>query len=211
MLPIYEKEQSIVKMKNEVKALEAYLKQACGHEEIHQVEKNIFDFVKKIGRHALQSFIDESGSGYEDDNPPIDSNEDAMRYKIIRHSAYQSIFGKVRIMRAGYHDTTQQRYYFPIDSQLNLPQSMYSYLLSNWLLACASETDYRKSVELINKIFGLDLSHTVPKRLCAEVAEGVDPFYEEIPAPPEETEGTHIAISADGKGVPIKKSEESGE
>lgn len=211
MTTIYEKEQAIIKAKNTYEELHHYIEQAAGREEIEKAERRILEFALKIGLHSVQAFVDKSGSGYEKGNPPLDCQGKAMKNKVTKESTYKSIFGTVLIKRTGYHDTIKGRYFFPINSQLNLPESTYSYVLNDWLLETTCETDHREAVRLLNKIFKLDLDHSVSERLSEKVAADVDSFYEELPAPSAETEGSHIAASADGKGIRMVKSEREGE
>ncbi|MFH1738199.1 MAG: hypothetical protein ABIH23_04270 [bacterium] len=48
------------------------------------------------------------------------------------------------------------------------------------------------------------------RRQGKSVAGYVEPFYEQIDAPSADTEGSHIALSGDGKGVRIRRSEREG-
>ena len=57
------------------------------------------------------------------------------------------------------------------------------------------------------KIFDFSFFPEVPQRQGLPFAASVESFYEQVEAPPAETEGSHIALSAEGKGVRILKSE----
>jgi len=212
MPTIYEKEAAVSNLKETFEKLIAYAEQAAKcKEEIHTAEKEIFCKVRHLGYLTLKLFVHESGTGYQAGNPPVSDAGTPLRYKDSFDTKYLSIFGELTIRRAGYHDESQRRYYYPLDSQLNLPEDKYSYVLSDWLLSRSVETDYRESVQFINEIFALNLSHNVPKRHCGEVSQSVDSFYEEGPAPPVESEGSHLCITTDCKGVRILKSERPGE
>ena len=208
---LYDKEVLVSNLKADLKQLIAYVEQAAGKEEIHTAEKEIFRQVRHIGYLGLQLFVQECGTGYQADNPPLSEDGKPLRYKDDFDAKYLSIFGELAIPRAGYHDESLHRYHYPLDAQLNLPQEKYSYLLTDWVLSRATETDYRDSVELFNKIFELDLTQAIPQRMCKEVSPSVAPFYEEAEAPPAATEGSHLCITADGKGISIVKSERQGE
>jgi hypothetical protein len=115
------------------------------------------------------------------------------------------------IERAGYYDNETGKYYYPIDEQLNLPETKYSYLLTNWLLSRSTESDYREAVHIFNEFFNLGLHHSVAQNLCEDVSQSVESYYTKTKPPALEDEGSHLAFSADGKGVPIRKSERQGE
>ena len=53
----------------------------------------------------------------------------------------------------------------------------------------------------------MSLSASLPQRLGGEIAAYVTPFYDAQPAPDQDLEGSHLAMSADCKGVRILKSE----
>lgn len=212
MVPIYEKEATFSKLNEQFENLIVYVEQAARCKEaIHRVEKEIFRKVQLLGYVALKLFVQACGTGYEAGNPPVSDDGTPLRYKDLFETKYLSIFGELSIERAGYHDESQARYHYPLDSQLNLPADKYSYLLKDWLLSQSVETDYRDSVELLNEIFALNLSHNVPKRVCQETSQSVDSFYEQLPAPAAETEGSHLCITSDCKGVRILKSERQGQ
>ena len=208
---IHENELFETDIHKKVEQLLDYVKSSAGKEEIHIVEKEIFQQIKRIGRASLQLFIEKSGTGYEANNPPISKNGSNLENKVEPASPYFSIFGKLYIKRTGYYDKAKQRYYFPIDKQLNFPPSTYSYFLTDLLLSRSTETDYRESVNLFTEIFDVDLSQAVPQRLCEDVSPSVKPYYDQADAPNLESEGSHLVLSADGKGVPIRKSEQQGD
>jgi len=208
---IYNRELHLSKLKKMLYKLIEYVEQASNNTEIHHAEREIFSHVKQMGFVALQLFIANCGPDYNAGQAPTSESGKPLRYKGIFFACYLSIFGEIKIPRAGYHDTSQGQYYYPLDAQLNLPEDKYSYLLTDWILQRATETDYRESVALFNEIFDLKLSQVMPQRHCEKMSQAVDPFYEQAEAPPPETEGSYLAVTADGKGVRIHKSEREGE
>jgi len=129
-----------------------------------------------------------------------------MAYKGTVDSPYVSIFGQIRISRAAYAHPDGGRVY-PIDAQLNLPAHKYSYVLLKWLQASSADADFRSAVNRFNEIFAFSFFPELPQRQGLPIAAYVEPFYDQIAAPSPHTEGSHIAISADCKGVRILKSE----
>jgi len=121
-----------------------------------------------------------------------------------------SIFGEISIERAGYYDNNKGKYYYPIDEQLNLPKTKYSYLLTDWLLSRSTESDYRDAVHIFNEFFDLGLHHSIIQNLCDDFSHSVQDYYSQAAPPDLNSEGSHLVLSADGKGVPIRKSERQG-
>lgn len=211
MSKIYDHEIHLSDLENSLQRLIDYVEEAAGKTEIHTAEKEIFARVQQIGLQSLKLFILECGTGYESGNLPVSEDGQSLRYKGPFEADYLSIFGEVKIKRAGYHDESKNTYYYPLDARLNLPEDKYSYLLTDWVLSRATETNYRDSVEIFDEIFGLNLTQAVPQRLCDDVSQSVDTFYEHSEAPSPDSEGSYLCISADGKGVRIHKSEREGE
>lgn len=206
MMTVYDKEAMLGKLKDEFSALTAYVESAVGREQLGEVERELFRKVQHLGRSLLEAFLAQSGTGYSAASPPCSPEGKALTFKGFVDSPYVSIFGEVTITRAAYADESIG-YVYPLDAQLNLPAHKYSYLLEKWLLARATETDFREAIEVLNEMFDCALFPSVPQRLGADVAARVEAFYAQSAAPTPEAEGSHLAISADGKGVPILKAE----
>ena len=205
-MTISEKESLYESLDETYAEIKAYVDGAVGREELHEVELNVFRQVLRLGRGLLEAFVEQSGTGYEPGNPPLSEVGDPMVYKGTVDSPYVSIFGEIVISRAGYAHPEGGRVY-PIDAQLNLPAHKYSYVLVKWLQASSAETDFRSAVHRFNEIFDFSFFPEVPQRQGLPIADYVEPFYEQVAAPSPDTEGSHIALSADSKGVRILKSE----
>ena len=207
-MTIYEKETVFESLDDTLSEIKAYIVGAVGREELHEVELNLFRRIQRLGRGFLEAFVSVSGTGYEAGNPPLSEEGHKLEYKgtEAEGSPYMSIFGEIRVYRAAYAHPAGGRVY-PIDAQLNLPAHKYSYLLLKWLQASSSEQDFRSTVDWFNEIFDFSFFPDLPQRQGLPIAEYVEPFYEQVEAPSPQTEGSHIAISADCKGVRIVKSE----
>ena len=203
---IYEKETMLASLDEDFADLKSALYDAVGQEALHAVEEMLFRRLQRLGQALLEWFIAESGTGYQAGNPPLSETGVPLAYKGTVCSPYMSIFGEVAIQRAGYAQA-DGGYVYPIDAQSNLPDRKYSYLLQKWLQAGACETDFRQAVDRFNEIFDASFFPEVPQRMGLPIAAQVDPFYAQVDTPDPETEGSHLAISADGKGIPMLPSE----
>ena len=206
MQTIYEKEFLFESLDAMYADIKTYVEGAIDREELHEVELHLFRQLQQLGRGFLEAFVARSGTGYEAGNPPLSEEGVAMEYKETPESPYTSIFGEITIRRASYAHPEGGRVY-PIDAQLNLPDHKYSYLLLKWLQSSSAKEDFRSAVERFNEIFDFSFFPELPQRQGLPIAEYVAPFYEQMEAPSAETEGSHIAMSADGKGVRILQSE----
>jgi hypothetical protein len=206
MMTISEIEAMFGKFEGEFSELKAYIKGAVGRQEIHVFEKDVFRKLQHLGRTALECFVEQSGTGYQENHPPLSADGKPLEFKGTPESPYFSIFGEVKIKRAAYANATNE-YFYPLDVQLNLPAQKYSYLLQQWTQAPTTESDFREAAARFNEIFGFSFFPATLQRIAAKVSPTVEPFLQQLEAPAQETEGTHLAISADGKGVPLVKSE----
>lgn len=206
----YEKEMIQGDLNNKFEKILAYVDEAVNNKEICLVEKELFQRLQHLGQSLLESFVKQHGTGYQKNNPPCSENGKALKFKGTVDSPYFSIFGEISIYRASYADESN-KYYYPLDEQLNLPASKYSYLLQKWIKSRDVETDFRDAVEIFNEVFDFSLLPNMPRRIGTKVSNYVDDFYEQQQAPSKETEGTHLAIGADGKGIRIIKSERQTE
>ncbi len=206
-MTMYEKESLFESLDDAFTEIKAYVEGTIGQEELHEVEQNLFRRLQRLGRGFMETFVALSGTGYEAGYPPLSEEGQPMVYKgtDAEGSPYMSIFGEIRIYRAGYADPDGGRVY-PIDAQLNLPAHKYSYLLLKWLQASSADQDFRSTVDRFNEIFDFSFFPELPQRQGLPIAEYVESFYEQVEAPLPETEGSHIAMSADCKGVRILKS-----
>jgi hypothetical protein len=203
---IHEKEALFEKLDEAVEGLKDYILDAVGQEDLHQVEQTLFRRLQRMGLLSLECFVAESGNGYEAGHPLLTEEGEPMRYKGTVDSPYFSIFGELSILRAAYAHPDGS-YVYPIDAQLNLPAHKYSFLLVKWLQASAAKENFREAVTHFNEVFDFSFFPELPQRLGADLAAYVEPFYQQVEAPALQTEGSHIAVSADCKGVRILRSE----
>lgn len=206
MLAIYERDILLGKLDAEFSAIKHYLMDAVEETEIHQVEKELFARLQEIGRMLLNIYIKEHGTGYNETMTLHSQTGKRLRYKGLVKRQYFSIFGEIEIERAGYA-TGCEGYFYPVDQQLNLPEGKYSYLLRKWIESRAVESDFREALSHFNEMFDFTFFPTLPQRLAKEASIHVGRFYEEQEPPVPATEGSHIGISMDGKGIRILKSE----
>ena len=211
MRTIYEKEALFESLDAAVAELKEYIVGAVHRAELHQVEQQMFRQLQQVGRHGLETFVALSGTGYEAANPPLSEEGSPLEYKgtETKGSPYVSIFGGIQIYRAAYAHPVGGRVY-PLDAQLNLPAHKYSYLLLKWLHASSADQDFRSAVDRFNEIFGFSFFPDLPQRQGLPLAAYVEPFYAQVAAPAPHSEGSHIALSADSKGVRILEKDREG-
>lgn len=206
MLTIDEKEAMVSKLKAEFAAILTAVEDAVGQAALHEVEADVSRRLLAVGRSCLDYYLAQWGTGYDVEHPPQATDGCPLTFKGVVASPYVSIFGEVTIHRAAYARPTQG-YVYPLDARLNLPASKFSYLVQQEVLERSVDTDFREAVAGVNKRLGMGLGPSMPQRLCADVAPAVESFYAHAAPPAPETEGTHLVLSADGKGVRMLKAD----
>ena len=202
MKTIYDQEAQWEQTDEMYRQLQGLVVDAVAHQELHEVEAELYRGLLALGQGWLRQFVTASGTGYDPSQPLATLDGQALTYKGLQTVEYLSVFGAIQLSRAAYA-LPDGGYVYPMDAQWNRPEQKYSYLLQRWLQAVASEDDYRESAQRLHELLGLPLVANVPQRLTQAVAEQVESYYEQVEPPAPETEGSHLLISADGKGVRI--------
>jgi len=203
---IYENEAQWEQVRGLVSQMEAYVVEAVGGEELHEVEHGLFRRLRELGRVMLERFVAESGTGYTAGQSLCTLADEPLTYKGIETVSYLSIFGSVDLPRAAYA-RPDGGYEYPMDGQWNRPKHKYSYLLQKWLQGVAVESDYHEATQRLNEMFDLELWPHVPQRLGGELGDQVEAYYQQQDSPPADTEGSCVGVSADGKGVRLLRAD----
>ncbi len=178
-------------------------------EQIHEVERNLFGSLLQLGKILLELFIERKGDGNvgatHRDEEGIERKLQSMR----KEKVYFSIFGIVVIKRA-YYWLKDKAGVCPLDAQLNLPQTRYSYILEEWAALLGVRGSYNKVVEVLSTILRVELWSRPVEEMMMRSSEQVEGFYQEQPIPQAGSEGEILVATADGKGVPMKKKEGEG-
>jgi len=200
---IYEEETDGETVQVQFAALKAYVVNTAGQVQLHEAEEGIYRRLLALGRALLAQHATAAGTGYTPGQPPATTAGEPLAYKGLQTVEYLSIFGAVPLTRAAYASPAGG-YLYPMDGQWNRPAQKYSYLLQQWLQAAASEEDYREAAARLHQVLGFPLVANVPQRLTQAVGLEVEGYYAQTAAPVAATEGSHLAVTADGKGVRLR-------
>ena len=166
---------------------------------IDEVERNLFKTLLSIGKEILTLYIKEVIKMTDNTKRLPDKSQN----KGLFPRTYYSIFGKIRFVRKKIYHPEKKKIFYPADRALSLPREEYSYNLQDWIGYSATDTDFRSSIELINKIFDYDIKEMQAERISNKLSEEVDEFYNENQNSPIEEEGAFFAGGFDDKGVHI--------
>jgi hypothetical protein len=163
---------------------------------------------REILRRIFQGYLDERGPGAVAE-PVVDSNGQEHRHQRLHSRSLTTIFGEVTLDRQGYGGRGLESLH-PLDAELNLPPESYSHTLRRQIACAAAKESFDEVVISIRNQTGV----TVPKRQVEESARRAshdfELFYEQQRAASarqvKATSGI-LVITADGKGVPMRKSD----
>lgn len=172
---------------------------------VHQVEGQLWDLALQFGRRRLTALFAACGTGDLGESLTLPTGQPVQRLEELHSRRYVSIFGEFRLERAVYGSREGQALQFvPLDNRLQLPQSVFSYLLQDWDQALAMEQAFRQVNETIARMLKLKQSVDSLEGVNRQMAQDVGWFRESQGSPPATEEGQLVVVTADCKGVVIR-------
>jgi hypothetical protein len=174
---------------------------------IHEVEGALWQQLRQLGGQYLSQFLALVGNGDMGERIASDDGQHWQRLEQLHCRRYVSIFGTFDIQRVVYGSREGQRIEFvPLDNRLQLPASVYSYVLQNWSQALCIESAFGQVAVTLERMLGLTLSVDGLERMNEQMAERVEDYRMDREHPAAETEGEVVVASADGKGIVMRRS-----
>src|SRR3972149_2403621 len=119
---------------------------------------------------------------------------------------YHSIFGEFPLERTVYGTWEGQKIEaVPLDARLQLPVSDFSYVLQDWAQALGVEHAFARAAETLQRILRLSVPVDSLERMNRQMAENGTGFRESLPPPAVKEEGEIRVVTADNKGVPMRR------
>jgi hypothetical protein len=193
------------KLQQEFQALQDAIRtNARNGRPIHEVERDIWKRVLKMGREALGLFLEYQGDGDMGEEVTLPDGRKCQRLEQVHHRRYVSIFGEFKLNRIVYGSREKQAFEFvPLDNRLQLPESPFSYVLQDWDQALCVEEAYGQARATMWRMLGLNQAVDSLERMTKEMAEGATTFMLNRPVPAEE--GELVVGSADQKGIVMRR------
>ncbi len=190
-----------------VEKIETFLRQAhAGGLPAHEVEQVVWQEILLIGHSLLQQFFDLHGSADAGETWTMPDGREVRRLKEPHAKIYQSVFGTFHLNRTVYAAREGQRIEFaPLDARLALPAGEYSYLLQDWAQTLAVEVSFAQAALILHRMLGRTVPVDSLERMNRRMAEDVAVFRESPPPPPPDEEGAILVMTADNKGVPMRR------
>lgn len=195
-------EELALQARQQFDALLALVEEAKGRR-IDCVEGDIFGGLLKLGLSLVRMFVTTQGSG--DAGPLLETASGTWKRLENSHPRrYVSIFGEMSIDRTVYGTREKQKIQAaPLDAQLGLPDSDFSYLLQGWLQERCLDTDYAGSIQGLAAILRVHPSVRSAEHMTQQMAAEVADFQAQQPLPPLAEQAELLVATADHKGVPM--------
>jgi hypothetical protein len=172
---------------------------------VHHVESGLWDLALQLGRRSLTAFFKVCGSGDLGATVTLPDGRQVQRLEHLHTRRYVSIFGAFELERTVYGSREGQALEFvPLDNRLQLPASVFSYVLQDWDQALAVEQPFGQVSQTIERMLKLKQSVDSLEEMNRQLSQEVGWFRDSQGSPPAAEEGTIVVLTADCKGVVIR-------
>ncbi|HEV3261277.1 MAG TPA: ISKra4 family transposase [Gemmataceae bacterium] len=172
---------------------------------LHEVERQLWQALLATGHRALGAFLESHGTGDQGPTLTLPDGQEVSRLEALHRRRYRSIFGEFTLARTVYGSREGQALEFvPLDNRLQLPQSVFSYVLQDWDQSLAMEQPFGQVNQTIARMLTLTQSVDSLEGVNQQMAQEVGRFRDLQGSPPAAEEGQFVVVTADCKGVVIR-------
>jgi hypothetical protein len=209
---IMNQEQALLKAQAQLDQLIASVQSAVEESRrIDQVERDLIAQLLDLGLTLLNLFIAQHGNGDLGDTVQTDEGRTLRRLAQTHDRRYVAIFGELTIPRVVYGTREGQKIELaPLDRTLGLPQGDFSYVVQDWVQRFSLKGSFAEAAESLQTLLRHRIGVHTLERMSQEMADSVVPFREAIESPPAAEEGPILVVTADGKGVPMRRPVQDG-
>jgi hypothetical protein len=204
---IVTQEQAFLKAEKQLQGLIALVRKAADEGwRIDQAERSVMEELLQVGHSLLAAFVAGHGNGDIGETTTTAEGETARRLDERHERRYVSIFGEMTIGRFVYGSREGQKIVAaPLDARLGLPAGDFSYVLEDWVQRFGVQNSFAEAGRSLAMLLGLHLHSRTLEHMNRTLADWTIGFREEQPAPAAREEGELLVVTADGKGVPMRR------
>jgi hypothetical protein len=209
---IMNQEQALLKAQAQLDQLIQSVHSAVeGSRRIDQLERDLMAQLLDLGLTLLNLFVAQHGSGDLGETTETVEGPTVQRLPRMHERRYVAIFGELVIPRLVYGSREGQKIELaPLDQTLGLPAGDFSYVVEDWVQRFCLKGSFAEAAESLRTLLRLRLGVHTLERMSQELADSVVPFREAIEPPPAAEEGPILVVTADGKGVPMRRPPQDG-
>ena len=170
-----------------------------------QVERGLFPRAMTLCLHLLQSFVEAHGDGNQGETLERDGRT-LQRLPKPHDKRYLSIFGELIVPRWVYGTREGQAILWsPLDAAVGFPAGDNSYVLEDWLQRLCIHDAFGESVESFRAWLGTTVSVRTAEDMNRDMGAYVEDFRLRQGIPPADEEQELLVMTADGKGVVMRR------
>lgn len=175
-------------------------------ESFDYAERAVREMVRKLGKQAIDLFIQLQGDGDLGETVPAQDGKTLHRSKSTHPTTIRSIFGSHHFEQftyaPGVKKTIELR---PLSARMSLPKRQWSFLVQEHSQMLAVDQAYEQAMNNLGEILGGNFSVDTAEKINAELGTMAGDFLDRLPDPLPESEAKLLVVQADCKGVPLIK------
>jgi hypothetical protein len=186
---------------------------------LKEFECGLLRALLSTGRQVVDRFLIAQGDGdlgettaYPDDNIHDQSATPRQLYRSPEATLrkLRTVFGEHEFPAFVYREGEERRSPIlrrPVDEQLGISTDRYSPLLQEYTMLFCCEQAFHGAVDAFERVFRHRLFADTLEKISQRMGTAADEFLKNRAAPPKSGEGAILVLTADGKGVPLVKSD----
>src|SRR3954464_12288521 len=205
-------EQAALKARHQFDALRDFVQQASQQgQRIDTVEREVFRQLLGLGHTLLSAFVAAQGDGDLGPQAEMPEGRTVRRLPGRHDRRYVSIFGELTIARVVYGTREGQRVErLPLDERLGLPEGDFSYVLEDWSQRLCLKESFAEAGHSLEMLLGLRPGARALEGMNRAVAAYAPSFQASLEVPPPAEESPLLVVTADGKGVQMRRPPQDG-
>ena len=200
---MFDVEKSIAQANGLFNALVEHVRGEAQAHDAYRVERRVFRDVLAVGLQVMAIWFEEKEGGDVGRTIVTEAGEEVPR-ECLKSRRLLTVFGELGLPRWYYHRDGSPGI-FPLDEEVNLPESTYSYFVQDLLGQAVAGKTYDEALADFEKLFGFRPPKHTLEEMPATAAADADAYYEAQGVPPPQTEAQVLVTAIDGKGVPMVK------
>lgn len=175
---------------------------------LHEVERTILDRVLKMGKTAVDSFLEFQGDGDLGERVTTEDGVKLVRSDEPVERPLQTVFGRHMFEQFVYSRGPKRKIELrPLDARMGLPEGVASYLLEEFSQFFCVEQAFGTANRSLETVLRQEVCVDTLERINHRMGAQAEQYLEQLPVPPVSEEGQVLVFTGDGKGVPLVRSD----